>query len=128
MYYQIINVDKKSIGLVWQDKGGKPRIEHIFLPCTRSKLVAEIKKKFPGIIEKEKKIPDKIATQIAEFYAGQNVKFDTSFLNWEKLSGFAAKVLKQTCKISHGKVATYSGLAAKAGSPRAARAGNGTGQ
>jgi methylated-DNA-[protein]-cysteine S-methyltransferase len=122
MYYQIIDVDEESIGLVWQEKGDKPLIERIFLPCTRQKIVAAIKKEFPAISEKEKKLPAKIATQIAEFYAGKRVKFDTSLLNFKKLSGFSAKVLKETCKIPRGKVTTYSGLAAKIGSPHAARA------
>jgi methylated-DNA-[protein]-cysteine S-methyltransferase len=122
MYYQIIDVNKEIIGFVWQNIGGKPQIEHIFLPDTKVKLMAAIKKEFPTINKKEQKIPNKIATQIAEFYAGKKVNFDLSILNLKKLSGFSAKVLKQTCKIPQGKVATYSGLAAKIGSPRAARA------
>jgi methylated-DNA-[protein]-cysteine S-methyltransferase len=122
MYYQIINIGKENIGIVWQNIGGKPQIERIFLPCLKSKIIAAIKKEFPAVNKKEQKIPGKIATQIAEFYAGNKVKFDTSLLNMKKLSGFSAKVLKQTCKIPHGKVTTYSGLAVKIGSPRAARA------
>jgi len=122
MYYQIINVSKESIGIVWQNIVGKPQIERIFLPCRKAKLIAEIKKEFPAIEVNEKKIPGKIATQIAAFYTGKKVNFDTSLLNMKKLSGFSAKVLKETCKIPQGKVSTYSGLAAKVVSPRAARA------
>jgi methylated-DNA-[protein]-cysteine S-methyltransferase len=122
MYYQIINVNKESGGIVWQDVKGKSQIERIFLPCGKAKLIAEIKKKHPTIDEREQKIPNEIATQIAEFYMGRKVKFNFSILNLKKLSGFAAKVLKETCKIPRGKVATYSGLAAKIGSPLAARA------
>ena len=48
--------------------------------------------------------------------------FDLKLLNWSGLSDFSAMVLKQTFKIPRGKVATYSGLAAKAGAPGAARA------
>ena len=122
MYYQIINVDKESSGIVWQNIEGKPQIERIFLPCGKAKLIAEIKKEYPAIDEKEQKIPNEIATQIAEFYIGKKVNFDFSILNLKKLSGFAAKVLKETCKIPRGKVATYSGVAAKIDSPLAARA------
>jgi methylated-DNA-[protein]-cysteine S-methyltransferase len=122
MYYQIINVGKESIGVVWQYKGSKPQIERIFLPCGKAKLLAKIKKEVPAINEKEQKIPNKIATQIKEFYSGKKIKFDLSLLNLKKLSGFSAKVLKENCKIPYGKVATYCGLAAKIGSPRAARA------
>ena len=122
MYYQIILVNKESSGIVWQNINNKPQIERIFLPCGKTKLIAKIKKEFPAINEKEQKIPNEIATQIAEFYSGMNIKFDTSFLNMKKLSGFAAKVLKETCKIPRGKVATYSGVAARIGSPLATRA------
>ena len=122
MYYQLINVRKESIGIVWQYRGSKPQIEQIFLPRTKTVLLAKIKKEFPSGIAKEQKIPGKVATQIAEFYFGGRIKFDLSILNLKKLSGFSAKVLKENCKIPYGKVATYSGLAAKIGSPRAVRA------
>jgi methylated-DNA-[protein]-cysteine S-methyltransferase len=122
MYYQIINIGKESMGIVWQYNGRMPQIEQIFLPCAKIKLLARIKKEFPEVIAKEQKIPGKIATQIAEFYSGKKIKFDLSLLNLKKLSGFSAKVLKESCKIPYGKVATYSGLAVKVGSPRAARA------
>ena len=122
MYYQITNVGKENIGIVWQYSGNKPQVERIFLPCAKDKLLAKIKKDFPEVIEKKQKIPDKIVTQIAEFYSGEKTKFDLSLLNLKKISDFSANVLKATCKIPCGKVATYSGIAAKIGSPRAARA------
>jgi methylated-DNA-[protein]-cysteine S-methyltransferase len=122
VYYQITNVGKESIGIVWQYKGRKLQVERIFLPCIKAELLAKIKKQFPEVIEKEQKIPDKISTQIAKSYSGKKIKFDVSVLNLKKLSGFSAKVLKITCKIPRGKVATYSWLAAKLSSPGAARA------
>jgi methylated-DNA-[protein]-cysteine S-methyltransferase len=122
MFYQIIDVGKESIGIVWQYNGRKIQVEHIFLPCANKELLAKIKKEFPGVIANPKKMPGKAATQIAAFYSGSKIKFDLSVLNLKKLSGFSAKVLKESCKIPYGKVATYSGLAVKAGSPRAARA------
>ena len=122
MFYQIVNVSKESLGIVWQYKGSKPQIERIFLPCGKTKLIADIKKEFPDVIEKKQKIPGKITTQIAGFYSGKKIKFDLSLLNMKKLTGFSAKVLKIACKIPYGKVTTYSGLAAKIGAPRAARA------
>jgi methylated-DNA-[protein]-cysteine S-methyltransferase len=122
MYYQIINIGKVNMGIVWQHQGRTPQVEQIFLPCTKAKLLQKIKKTFPEVIEKEQKISGKIAIQIAEFYSGGKIKFNLSVLNLKKLSGFSAKVLKESCKIPYGNVATYSGLAAKTGSPRAARA------
>lgn len=122
MYYQIIDVKKESIGIVWRIFENKPLIEIIFLPCSRNKLVAKIKKEYSETSIAERNINDNIAERILSLYAGSEVNFDYSLLNWSKLTKFSAKVLKQTGKIPRGKVATYSGLAVKIGSPQAARA------
>ena len=122
MFYQIIKGGKESIGIAWQYSGSKPQVERILLPCAKVELLAKIKKEFPKLIEKEQEMPDKIASQIAELYLGQKMTVDLSLLNMKRLSEFSAKVLKTTCKIPRGKVATYSGIAAKIGSPSAARA------
>ncbi|MGV8058221.1 MAG: methylated-DNA--[protein]-cysteine S-methyltransferase [Smithellaceae bacterium] len=122
MNYQIVAAKNKYIGIVWQFQGSKLFIENIFLPCPLKQLIAKIKKEYPAINKAERKIPGGVAEQIAKIYAGEKVNFNLSFLNWEKLSVFSGKVLKATCEIPLGKVATYSGLAAKSGSPHAARA------
>jgi methylated-DNA-[protein]-cysteine S-methyltransferase len=122
MYYQIINVGKEEIGLVWGYPGKKPRLEYIYLPNPKAKLAARIIKDFPEINKSQRIITSGIGDQVAEFYSGEKTKFDLSLLNLKKISDFSANVLKATCKIPRGKVATYSEIAAKIGSPRAARA------
>lgn len=122
MYYQIIDVKKGNIGIVWRFLESKPLIENIFLPCPRNQLILKIKREYSAINITERSIPESIAERILELYSGSKVDFDYSLLNLAKLTKFSAKVLKQTCKIPRGEVATYSGLAAKVGSPKAARA------
>jgi len=122
MHYQIIDVKKESIGIVWRFWGNKPLIERIFLLCSRNQLISKIKKEFNTINITERSVPGDISKQILGLYAGSEVNFDYSLLNWSKLTKFSAKVLKQTGQIPRGKVATYSGLAVKIGSPQAARA------
>ena len=122
MYYQIVDVKKESIGIVWHFAGDKPQIENIFLPCPHNQLVAKIRREYSEISVTERKIPGGIAEQIAAVYSGAKIDFDHSLLNLAKLTKFPARVLKQTCKIPQGKVATYSGIAVKIGSPGAARA------
>jgi len=122
MYYQIIKVGIEEIGLVWGYAGKKPRLEYIYLPDSKIKLAARIINDFPEINKSQRIITSGIGDQIAELYSGKNIKFALTFLNLKKLSGFSAKVLRQTCKIPRGKVDTYSGIAAKIGSPSAARA------
>jgi len=122
MYYQIIKVGKEEIGLVWGYVGKKPQLEYISLPNPKAKLAAGIIKDFPEIDKIQRKIPGGIDERIAKLYFGKKENVDLSLLNLSKLTDFSAKVLKQAYKIPRGKVATYSGLAAKLGKPRAARA------
>jgi len=122
MYYQIIRAGKEEIGLVWSDTGKKMQVEYIYLPHTGKKMVKSVIRDFPAIDQKPRKIPEGIDRLIADLYNGEKKKFDLSVLNLSGLSGFAANVLKLTFKIPRGKVATYASLAAKAGSPKAARA------
>jgi len=122
MYYQIIKVGKEEIGLVWGYAGKKPQLEYIYLPNPKVKLAAGIIKDFPEINKIQRKIPNGIEKRIAKLYFGKKENVDLSLLNLSKLTDFSIKVFKQACKIPCGKVATYSGLAAKIGKPRAARA------
>ena len=122
MFYQIIKVGKEDIGLVWDDSGKKPQVEYIYLPNPKRKFKERIIKNFPEIDKIPRKIPGGIDDRIAKLYFGKKENVDLSLLNLSRLTDFSAKVLKQTCKIPRGKVATYSGLAAKLDTPRAARA------
>jgi methylated-DNA-[protein]-cysteine S-methyltransferase len=122
MFYQIVKVGKEEIGLVWGYAGKKPQLEYIYLPNPKEKLKERIIKDFPEINKVPRKISGGIDDRIAKLYFGKKENIDLSLLNLSKLTDFSAKVLKQACKIPRGKVATYSGLAAKLGKSRAARA------
>ena len=121
MFYQIIKTGKDEIGLVWDEVGGKPLVEYIYLPG-KEKMTKRIVRDFPAIHKKPRAISNGIDQVIADLYNGKKQKFDLSLLNLSRLTEFSARVLKQTFKIPRGKVATYSGLAAKIGNPRAVRA------
>jgi methylated-DNA-[protein]-cysteine S-methyltransferase len=122
MFYQLIKVGKEEIGLVWRDAAGKPLVESIYLPGGRGKMKSRMVRDFPAIHMTARVIPDGIDQLIADLYNGKKQHFNLSRLNLSRLTEFSAGVLKLTYKIPRGKVDTYSGLAAKAGSPRAARA------
>lgn len=122
MYYQIIKAGREEIGLVWRFVKDKPVIENIFLPCSTGQLISKIENKYSEINLTRRTISGDVAEQIRQIYSGSKINFDHSLLNYAKLTKFSARVLKQTCKIPAGKVDTYSGLAAKIGSPGAARA------
>ncbi len=122
MYYQIIDINEESLGIIWRFSESKPLIERIILPCLRNQLISKIRREYSEANITEHNIPGNIAERILGLYAGAKVNFDYSLLNFAKLTEFSAKVLTQTGKIPRGKVATYSGLAQKIGSPKAARA------
>jgi len=81
MYYQIITVAKKEIGLVWQFAGDKPRLECIYLPASGGSLREKIIQDRPEVGKAAREIPGNTAGQIAKIYQGENVKFDFSLLN-----------------------------------------------
>lgn len=121
MFYQIIIIGKDDIGLVWDEVGGKPLVEYIYLPG-KEKMTKRIVRDFPVIHKTPRAVSSGIDRLIADLFNGKKQKFDLSLLNLSKVTVFSAKVLKQAFKIPRGNVATYSGLAAKVGNPRAARA------
>ena len=121
MYYQIIKVGKDEIGLVWDEIGKKVRVESIYLPG-KIKMTSRIGQDFPAIHKIPRTVPGGLDQLIVNLYGGKKQNCDLSVLNFSKLTEFSARVLKQAYKIPHGKVATYAGLAAKVGNPRAARA------
>ncbi|MBP7765756.1 MAG: MGMT family protein [Deltaproteobacteria bacterium] len=120
MFYQIIKVGKEEIGLVWSDQSGKPQAEFIYLPG-REKMSDRIIRDFPSVGKTPRRAAG-LDRLIADLYEGQKTPSAFSALNRDRLAGFSAEVLQQTCRIPRGKVATYSGLAKRVGHPGAARA------
>lgn len=121
MFYQIINVGQEEIGLVWEKTGSAMLIEAVYLPG-KEKTAKKIFRDYPAIYKTPRAISNGLDRLIADLYNGEKKEFDISLLNLSKVTDFSAGVLKQAFKIPRGKVATYSGLAARVGNPRAARA------
>ncbi|MDD4356014.1 MAG: MGMT family protein [Smithellaceae bacterium] len=121
MFYQIIKAGKDEIGLVWDSTDGKLQIEAVYLPG-KEKMAKRIAWDFPAIHQPPYAISGGMDQTIIDLYKGKKRKFDLTCLNLKRLTKFSASVLKQAFKIPCGKVATYSGLAARIGNPRAARA------
>jgi methylated-DNA-[protein]-cysteine S-methyltransferase len=68
----------------------------------------------PGIL-------DPLRRQLDEYFEGRRTKFELP-LDWRLSRGFGRRVLRRTARIPYGSVATYSEVAADAGSPRGSRA------
>ncbi len=74
----------------------------------------------PRVLEMPSKL-DAIRREIDEYFEGKRQDFEFP-LDWSLVKGFNLKVLRATARIPFGGVSTYSDMARKAGSPRAARA------
>jgi len=64
----------------------------------------------------------KLKKEIKEYLSGKRKTFSHYALNFNSMSLFGRKVLKETLKISYGKTATYSEIAKRVKSPASARA------
>jgi methylated-DNA-[protein]-cysteine S-methyltransferase len=64
---------------------------------------------------------DAVRQELDEYFHGQRTRFDLP-LDWSLTGGFGRRVLEHTARIPYGDVSTYRDMAAKAGSPRGARA------
>lgn len=74
----------------------------------------------PRVLEMPSQLDD-LRREFDEYFEGKRQDFDTP-LDWSLVKGFNLKVLRATARIPYGGVSTYSDMARKAGSPRAARA------
>ena len=64
---------------------------------------------------------DEIRRELDGYFALRRQRFDLP-IDWSLVHGFAGGVLRETARIPFGDVRSYGQVAAKAGSPRAARA------
>ena len=64
---------------------------------------------------------DDVRRELDEYFAGQRQTFDLA-LDWRLTGPFARRVLRATAAIPYGGVSDYGAIAARAGSPRGARA------
>jgi methylated-DNA-[protein]-cysteine S-methyltransferase len=74
----------------------------------------------PRVLEMPSRL-DGIRREIDEYFEGKRQGFGFP-LDWSLVKGFNLKVLRATAKIPYGGVSSYSDMARRAGSPRAARA------
>jgi methylated-DNA-[protein]-cysteine S-methyltransferase len=121
MFYQIMKAGSDEIGWVWEEAGKQVRLERIYLPG-REKMTQKILRDFPAVGKRPRKISGGLDRLMVDLCLGKERRVDLSLLNLSELTEFSARVLKETLDIPRGKVCTYSGLAARAGFPRAARA------
>lgn len=116
-----MNVSRMEFGtrfgrmaIFWSFREGGARILRITLPGR-----AEPAGDFPGGSARE---IDEVAAAVAAFLEGVPVSFDTGVIRLDLCPAFQRSVLLAEHAVPRGSVTTYSGLAARVGCPRGARA------
>ncbi len=73
-----------------------------------------------GAVESPRRL-DAVRKELDEYFAGRRTRFETD-VDLSLVCGFSRRVLEATARIPFGSVSTYGDVAARAGSPRGARA------
>ena len=74
----------------------------------------------PRVLRTPRRV-DAVRRQLDEYFAGSRREFDLDWdIRW--LPEFQQEVLRELARVPYGAIATYGGLAARIGRPRAARA------
>ncbi|MCJ7520190.1 MAG: methylated-DNA--[protein]-cysteine S-methyltransferase [Anaerolineaceae bacterium] len=92
--------------------------------CNRKDYDAFINANQLPVDEKPNEIVKEALHQVTEYFDGKSVEFNL-LLDLEGQPPFRTKALRACAGIPFGKMLTYGELAAKAGSPKAARAAGG---
>jgi methylated-DNA-[protein]-cysteine S-methyltransferase len=122
MYYCLMDTKLGRIGFVWMYENEKPLIKRINLPAQVGQTESVILKTFPNAVKDVDDVVTRIGETIRGYFAGEIDSLSIDYLDLTVCNVFQRKVLLCDCKIPKGKVATYSGLAGKLNTPKAARA------
>ena len=117
-----INTDKGALASVFTDKGLYEITFPFPTPQQASQHLASplnlLQQELDAVQLKWKKT---LEDELKRYFSGSPVDFSVP-LDWSNYSDFRRKVLQFTARIPNGQVATYGGVAAAIGSPKAARA------
>lgn len=97
------------------------RLCRVCFECSPESAQATIEKLHPAAERSARPFIKQALEQLAEYFLGRRRSFDVQ-LDRHALSEFACKVQQALVEVPYGAVVTYGELAARVGSPRAARA------
>ena len=97
------------------------RVCRVCFERTPEEAAAAVARHYPEARQAAQPCTRQALEQLAEYFCGKRRAFDVPLENGP-LSDFARKVQQALCEVPCGEVVTYAELAARAGSPRAARA------
>jgi methylated-DNA-[protein]-cysteine S-methyltransferase len=120
--YVLLRSGFGTLGIVWQQAAGTPRVWHVLLPRAEAAARDLIKAAYPDADPRSAQTIGRLAEQIARFLEGQAVHFDIDILALERCSDFQTRVLLAEHQIPRGWVSSYGRIAGHLGVPGGARA------
>lgn len=97
------------------------RLVRICFASSRAAAAAAVRSFCPDAVPTDQGYPHVVESQLTEFFQGARCEFDLNLCN-DPLTDFAIRVQKELLQVPAGSVISYGELAARAGSPGAARA------
>lgn len=121
-FFGIVETQLGAMGLIWAYEKGKRIVKRIYLPAAAKQIASSIKADYPHAMSGSKKDAAALEDMLRRYINGEDVDSLYESLDLAVCNEFQKKVLLCDRRIPRGMVSTYSGLAARAGSPKAARA------
>ncbi len=115
--WDMVTVEHGAIAVVARDDG----IIRICFKCSADEVSIAIKNFYPRAKQEPTLLIEEGLKQLLEYFRAERRSFDVPLAN-DSLTPFARKVQRELLKVPYGSVISYGELAAKAGSPKAARA------
>lgn len=115
--WDMIEFARGAVAVVARDN----RVCRVFFECSPDDAAAAVAKSHPTAIQASSPSIEQALEQLAEYFHGRRRLFDIP-LETGQLTDFARKVHQALSEVPYGAVLTYGELAARVGSPRAARA------
>jgi len=115
--WNMLSLEQGSVAVVERDD----RVIRICFKCSADEVSSTINSVYPGAKQASTLLIQDSLKQLLEYFRDDRYTFNVPLAN-DSLTPFARKVQRELLKVPYGSVISYGELAAKAGSPRAARA------
>ncbi len=115
--WDMLSFEQGIVAVVARDD----RIIRICFKCSVDEVSSTIKNFYPGAKKASTLLIQDCLKQLVGYFRDDRCTFNVPLAN-DSLTPFARKVQRELLKVPYGSVISYGQLAAKAGSPRAARA------
>ena len=121
-FYELIPTAFGTMGVVWWETTGGPRVGKTFLDRGPRPMEEVIREDYPEAERRSSPAIAWLGTRLRRFLEGEAIVFDLAMVALEACGEFQRKVLLAEYGIPRGWVSTYGRIARHVGAPGAGRA------